>query len=103
MQEHKVPFGLATSTSSQRIYTKMKGKEFIVEAMQFTVFGDEVKHGKPDPEIYLEAARRAGGVDPGRCLVIEDSPCGVKYVFISLYCRAWFDVWRAWTWLVSAR
>ena len=38
--------------------------------------GDEVQHGKPDPEAYLTAAARLG-VDPARCLAIEDSPAGV--------------------------
>jgi beta-phosphoglucomutase family hydrolase len=36
----------------------------------------EVKRSKPDPEIYLTAAARLG-VEPGRCLVFEDSLAGV--------------------------
>lgn len=41
-----------------------------------TVAGDEVVHGKPHPEPYLLAASRIG-VDPSRCVVLEDSPAGV--------------------------
>lgn len=41
-----------------------------------TVAGDEVVHGKPDPEPYLTAALRLG-VDPARCVVLEDSPSGI--------------------------
>lgn len=41
-----------------------------------TVAGDEVVHGKPHPEPYLSAAARLG-VDPIRCVVLEDSPAGV--------------------------
>lgn len=42
-----------------------------------TVCGDEVDgHNKPHPEPYLRAARKLG-VDPGRCVAIEDSPTGV--------------------------
>ena len=41
-----------------------------------TVAGDEVAHGKPHPEPYLTAASRLG-VDPARCVVLEDSPSGV--------------------------
>lgn len=37
--------------------------------------GDDVKNKKPDPEIY-NAARARLGVDPARCLVIEDSMVG---------------------------
>ena len=39
------------------------------------VTGDVVSRGKPDPEPYLEAARRLG-VDPRDCLAVEDSPTG---------------------------
>ncbi|MFI6294569.1 HAD-IA family hydrolase [Nonomuraea sp. NPDC050790] len=37
---------------------------------------DDVTHGKPDPEGYLTAAARLG-VDPARCLVVEDTAPGV--------------------------
>jgi HAD superfamily hydrolase (TIGR01509 family) len=40
------------------------------------VTGDEVREGKPHPEAYLRAAA-ALGVDPRRCLALEDSPTGV--------------------------
>jgi HAD superfamily hydrolase (TIGR01509 family) len=39
------------------------------------VTGDDVRHGKPHPEPYLEAARRLG-VEPGECIALEDSPTG---------------------------
>ena len=39
------------------------------------VTGDVVTRGKPDPEPYLQAARRLG-VDPRDCLAVEDSPTG---------------------------
>ncbi len=42
-----------------------------------TVAGDEVVHGKPDPEPYLTACARLQ-VDPQRCVVLEDSPAGVE-------------------------
>jgi HAD superfamily hydrolase (TIGR01509 family) len=44
---------------------------------QAVVSADYVKQGKPDPEIYLLAARILG-VPPGQCLVFEDSPTGVR-------------------------
>ncbi|PPK98484.1 sugar-phosphatase [Kineococcus xinjiangensis] len=37
---------------------------------------DDVRRGKPDPEPYLLGARRLG-VDPARCLVVEDAPAGL--------------------------
>jgi sugar-phosphatase len=41
------------------------------------VTADDVTHGKPHPEPFLEAARRLD-VDPQRCLVVEDAPKGLE-------------------------
>jgi len=41
------------------------------------VFGQEVTESKPSPQIYLLAATKLG-VTPNDCVVIEDSPLGVK-------------------------
>ena len=41
------------------------------------VSSDDVAHGKPAPDVYLEAARRLG-VPPAACLVVEDSYNGVR-------------------------
>jgi beta-phosphoglucomutase len=38
--------------------------------------GIDLQHGKPDPEIFIRAAK-AIGVAPANCLVIEDAPAGV--------------------------
>jgi HAD superfamily hydrolase (TIGR01509 family) len=71
-----VPMALVTST--QRELTEVAlgtiGREFF----QVTVCGDEVDgRNKPHPEPYLKAARLLG-VDPGRCVAIEDSPVGMR-------------------------
>lgn len=49
----------------------------LVDTFDFVASRDDVEHGKPDPEIYLLVA---GELDvlPAECLVIEDSPSGVK-------------------------
>ena len=41
------------------------------------VTADDVRAGKPDPEGYLEAARRLG-CPPADCVVLEDAPAGVQ-------------------------
>ncbi|MDQ3662104.1 MAG: HAD-IA family hydrolase [Actinomycetota bacterium] len=41
------------------------------------ITANDVSAGKPDPEGYLEAARRLGAA-PRECVVIEDSPAGVE-------------------------
>jgi HAD superfamily hydrolase (TIGR01509 family) len=45
-------------------------------SFELTITGDEVSHGKPHPEPYAAAAR-ALGIDPTRCVAIEDSRTGV--------------------------
>ena len=49
----------------------------LTEAFDFVASRDDVEHGKPDPEIYKLVAAELE-VDPGNCLVIEDSLAGVK-------------------------
>ena len=39
--------------------------------------GPQVEHGKPDPDIYLFAAQKLG-VEPYRCMAVEDSPNGIR-------------------------
>ena len=44
---------------------------------QFVVGGDEVRRGKPAPDLFLAAA--AGlGVEPETCMAVEDSPAGIE-------------------------
>jgi beta-phosphoglucomutase len=52
-------------------------KELGLEGKFEVILGDEhVRHGKPDPEIYLLTAQKLG-VKPHDCLVFEDSPPGI--------------------------
>lgn len=48
-----------------------------IQAPQVCVFGEDVSRGKPDPEPYRRAAEGVG-VDPATCIVLEDSPAGVR-------------------------
>lgn len=41
------------------------------------IAAEDVVHGKPDPEVFLTAAARLG-VDPSRCVVVEDAPTGIE-------------------------
>ena len=49
----------------------------IVKYFQVITSGEEVKHGKPAPDIFLKAAEDAG-VNPNSCLVLEDASSGVS-------------------------
>lgn len=46
-------------------------------ALVTLVSGGDVQHPKPHPQPYLMAAEKLG-VDPARCVAIEDSPSGVE-------------------------
>jgi HAD superfamily hydrolase (TIGR01509 family) len=56
--------------------------EECIDALGFRSFfraivtGDEVLHGKPAPDIFLEVARRIAR-EPGECVVFEDAPAGI--------------------------
>jgi len=45
------------------------------EKIKILIGADQVKHGKPNPELFLRAAELLG-VDPNRCLVFEDAEPG---------------------------
>jgi len=48
-----------------------------LDLFEVVVTGSQVLHGKPDPESYRLAAARLG-LDPGECLVVENSPLGIR-------------------------
>jgi len=49
----------------------------LTDAFDVIVTREDVRRGKPDPEIYLLAGRKLR-CSPEECLVIEDSPVGVR-------------------------
>lgn len=49
----------------------------ITDSFDAIVTADDVEHGKPAPDIFLEAARRLG-VEPKDCTVIEDGVAGMQ-------------------------
>jgi beta-phosphoglucomutase len=49
----------------------------VIDLFDVIVTGDQVAHGKPDPEPYRIAAERLN-LTPGECLVIENAPLGIR-------------------------
>ena len=47
-----------------------------MERFNVIATGDEVRNGKPAPDLFLLAAHRLG-MKPSQCLVLEDSEAGV--------------------------
>ncbi|MET7465212.1 HAD family phosphatase [Nonomuraea sp. NPDC005501] len=69
-----VPVALVTSSLKDIADAVLKGVGR--ERFDAVVTADDVTRTKPDPEPYLTAARLLG-VQPVRCVVLEDSPTGV--------------------------
>jgi beta-phosphoglucomutase len=68
--------GLATMSFCPQVRRVLEILD-MTESFDFIATRDDVEHGKPDPEIYLLVASQLG-VQPFECMVIEDSPTGVK-------------------------
>jgi HAD superfamily hydrolase (TIGR01509 family) len=71
-------FPLALASSSNReIFEAVLELAGLADCFRATVSSEEVKRGKPAPDVYLEAARRLG-VAPERCAAVEDSHAGIR-------------------------
>jgi HAD superfamily hydrolase (TIGR01509 family) len=70
------PLGIASSSNRPLIdlFLELTGTQGLFRA---TVSSEEVAHGKPAPDVYLEAATRLG-VAPEHCAAIEDSENGIR-------------------------
>ncbi|WP_411102612.1 HAD family hydrolase [Streptomyces sp. cmx-4-9] len=70
-----VPTAVASGSSREAIEAVLAGTG--LDAVLTTVVSaEEVAHGKPAPDVFLEAARRLG-VGPADCVVVEDAAPGV--------------------------
>jgi len=74
-KEHDIRTGIATSNGREMV-------DAVVESLHLGDYLDvittacEVKAGKPEPDIYIEVARRLN-VNPQDCIVFEDIPAGI--------------------------
>jgi mannitol-1-/sugar-/sorbitol-6-phosphatase len=66
---------IATSCTVPLAEARMGAAQLVPPSVLVTA--DDVVHGKPHPEPFLLAAQRLG-VDPRRCLVVEDAPKGLE-------------------------
>jgi HAD superfamily hydrolase (TIGR01509 family) len=75
LREMKVRLAVATSSvsASARPFLDRHG---LTPFFDVIVTGDEIERGKPDPDIYLRAAKKLG-IGADSCLVIEDALSGI--------------------------
>ena len=76
LAESGLRLAVASSSNRELIDAVLRRLE-LADLFAVTVSSEEVARGKPAPDVYLEAARRLG-VDPARCVAIEDSGSGIR-------------------------
>lgn len=65
---------IATSCTVPLAQARIRAAGLVAPSVLVTA--DDVRRGKPAPDPFLEAAHRLG-VEPARCLVVEDAPAGL--------------------------
>ncbi len=68
-------WAIATSAPRKVALSRLQHLGLPMPSVLVTV--DDVVHGKPAPDAYLQAAEGLGR-SPARCLVIEDAPAGIE-------------------------
>lgn len=76
LQARGIPRAVATSTRRPLALKKLKASGLLPH-FDVVCTSSDVEHPKPAPDVYLLAAHMLG-VDPAQCLVLEDSPTGVR-------------------------
>ncbi|MGZ4232357.1 MAG: HAD-IA family hydrolase [Solirubrobacteraceae bacterium] len=69
-----LPLAIVTSCSTALATARLTAAG--LEIPEMLVSSDGLERGKPDPTCFLIAARRLG-LEPARCVVIEDAPAGI--------------------------
>jgi len=73
-----IPYCVASNSTHERINISLR-KTNLLHLFKNKIYSvSDVARAKPFPDIYLYAARKMGHVNPNKCLVIEDSPTGVR-------------------------
>jgi beta-phosphoglucomutase len=72
---HEIKQALASSTPMENLIL-LTGELGIKGYFQVIVSAEDVSIGKPDPQVFLLAAKRLG-VEPENCIVIEDAVTGI--------------------------
>ena len=74
-KENNILTGIATSNGRNLVDAVVESLE-MGEYLNVITTACEVSAGKPEPDIYLESAKRLS-VEPSECLVFEDIPAGI--------------------------
>lgn len=78
-KNNNIKTSIGTSTHKEEAETILK-KCDLYKYFDYFVFGDEVKNGKPNPEIYLKSVNHFG-FKLNECIIFEDSQNGAQTAY----------------------
>lgn len=76
LKNNNYKIAVATSTGRERAHSHLN-EIGILDKIDYMICGDQVVNSKPDPEIFLKAAKGIG-LSQEECIVIEDSEAGIR-------------------------
>ena len=76
LEEKGIRLAVASSTNTQTTREHLAASG-IADRFEVIVGGDQIVNGKPHPDIFLRAAELLGEA-PENCMVVEDSPSGIR-------------------------
>jgi beta-phosphoglucomutase family hydrolase len=76
LRQRGIPCAVGSSTHRLNIDTILSVLGF-GDFFEAIVTAEDVSHGKPDPEVFLTAAKRIG-IGPSHCVVFEDALVGIE-------------------------
>jgi HAD superfamily hydrolase (TIGR01509 family) len=79
LQSNGIAMAVASSTAYDQTVSHLEHAG-LLNYFPVIVGGDMVERGKPNPDIFLKAAELLK-VDPKTCIVVEDSPAGIKAAY----------------------
>lgn len=71
-----IPYAVGSNGTPEKMEISL-GQHGLIPRFRAVLSGQAMGRPKPDPAIYIQAAR-ACGADPAACVVIEDSPSGAR-------------------------
>ena len=77
LKAKSVIMAIATTAPYKNVQFFLKSLKLSKKLFKVIVGEEDVKRGKPHPEIFLKVAEKLK-VNPGKCLVFEDSKSGIK-------------------------
>ncbi len=75
-----IPFAVCSNSIRNTVELMLEAIE--LDGHAFFISNEDVKHAKPDPEMYLTAITKMG-LQPQDVLIVEDSPIGLEAAYKS--------------------